>query len=64
MWPSMVKKNQPYSAQNRFWVKATITNYDLWTTASANLKSLARVFLEIPVRVKMYPDRPYHPQSQ
>jgi hypothetical protein len=48
LWPSM--------RNNRFWVKATITitNYDLWT---ANLKSLARVVMEI--RAKIYLDRPY-----
>ena len=31
-------ENQAYCADHRFWVKATITNYDLWTTDPANLK--------------------------
>ena len=41
-------KNQPYCADivNWFWVKATITNYNLWTIATANLKSLAHVLME------------------
>ena len=51
-------QNQPYCAQDRFWVKATITNYDLWTTDPANLKSLAPVGSEM--WAKMYPDRPYY----
>jgi hypothetical protein len=52
-------QNQPYwyCADNWFWVKATITNYNLWTIAPANLKSLARVVMEI--WAKIYPDRPY-----
>ena len=31
----------------KFWVKATIINYNLWTIAPANLKPLARVVMEI-----------------
>ena len=50
-------QNQPYCTQDRFWVKATITKYDLWTTDPANLKSLTPVSSEI--WAKMYPDRPY-----
>ena len=49
--------NQPYCTLNRFWVKVTITNYDLWTTAPANLKSLDHVDLEI--WAEMYPDHQY-----
>ena len=45
MWPSMTK--QPYCADNQFLVKATIANYNLWTIASTNLKSLACVVMEI-----------------
>ena len=51
-------QNQPYCVQDRFWVKATITNYDLWTTDPPNLKSLTPVGSEI--WAKMYPDRPYY----
>ena len=51
------KTNLAYCADNRFLVKATITKYNLWTIAPANLKSLARVIMEI--WDKMYPDRPY-----
>ena len=40
-------QNQPYCTQDRFWVKATITNYDLWTTDPPNLKSLTPVGSEI-----------------
>ena len=53
-------QNQSYCAasDDRFLVKATITitKYNLWTIAPANLKSLARVVMEI--WAKMYPDRP------
>ena len=37
-------QNQAKCADRRFWVKATITNYNLWTATPANLKSLARVY--------------------
>ena len=50
-------QNQPYCAHNRFWVKVTITNYNLWTTAPPNLKSLAHVVMEI--WAKIHSDRPY-----
>ena len=40
-------QNQPYCADNHFWVKATIANYNLWTAAPANLKSLAQVLVAI-----------------
>ena len=49
-------QNQPYCTDNRFLVKATITKYNLWTIAPANLKSLACVVMDI--WAKMYPDRP------
>ena len=39
MWPSMRKLC--IMRWKNFWVKATITNYNLWTIAPANLKSLA-----------------------
>ena len=39
--------NQAYCADNRFWVKTTITNYNLWTTDPANLKSQTCVGSEI-----------------
>ena len=55
MWPS--KRKPCIMCWKKFWVKATITNYNLWTIAPANLKSLARVVMEI--WTKMYPDRPY-----
>lgn len=51
-WP-----NQAQCADTRFWVKAIITNYDFWTTAPANLRSLARIDFEI--WAKMYTDRLY-----
>ena len=41
------RENQPYCADNHFFVKATIANYNLWTSAPANLKSLASVVTEI-----------------
>ena len=52
------KKKNAYCADNRFWLKATIIDYNLWTAAPANLKSLARVVVDI--RAKMYPDCPYY----
>ena len=42
MWPSTTK---PTILTIIIWVKATITNYNLWTTAPANLKPLACIFL-------------------
>ena len=46
--------NQPYCAQNHFWVRATITNYDLWTTDPAKFRSLAHVVLEIWALDRLY----------
>ena len=37
------QQNQPYCVDNHFLVKATIANYNLWTAAPVNLKSLAQV---------------------
>ena len=39
--------NQAQRVEKNFWVKATITNYNHWTIAPANLKSLAGVVMEI-----------------
>ena len=56
MWRSMTKPT--ILGTTSFWVKATITNYNLWTTDHANLKSLAPIGSEIWAR--MYLDHPYY----
>ena len=43
-----------YCAKHHSWVKVTIANYHLWTSAAANLKSLAWVVTEM--FAKMHPD--------
>ena len=48
---------KPWCTNNQFCVKATITNYKLWTAAPVNLKSLACVVTEI--WAKMYLDSLY-----
>ena len=49
-----VHEKTMHNAPKKIWVKATITNYNLWTIAPANLKSLACVVMEI--WAKIYPD--------
>ena len=56
MWRSMTKPT--ILGTTSFWVKATITKYNLWSTDHANLKSLAPVGSEIWAR--MYLDRLYY----
>ena len=56
MWRSMTKPT--ILGTTSFWVKATITKYNLWSTDHANLKSLAPIGSEIWTR--MYLDRLYY----
>ena len=41
------RENQAYCTEKFFWVKATITNYNLWTIAPANLKSREQKYTRI-----------------
>ena len=56
VWPSMRKPC--IMCWKKVWVKATITNYNLWTIAPANLKSLTCVVMEIWAKINI-PDCPY-----